>query len=218
VPAPRVPRLLQLAFPAGMFAMLDGSQRIADDLPDEWPERPLWLCAVDITRGRRVVLGRGSNSADTSLRRAVMASCAIPWLYPPVRIGRMTLVDGGAVSSTNLDVAATAGCDLVVAVVPMAYDTAEAPRGLGRLVRRIPARSLAVEVAGARRRGATVLLLRPSAAEVGLHGLDSMRPYGLDDVASAAYESTAKALETPRFQRALDAIRTATGRTTSAGW
>src|SRR3954471_4566336 len=69
VPAPRVPRLLQLAFPAGMFEMLDGRQRIAEDLPDAWPERPLWLSAVDITRGRRVVLGRGASAAETSLRR-----------------------------------------------------------------------------------------------------------------------------------------------------
>src|SRR5437879_13850176 len=92
-------------------------------------------------------------------------------------------------SSTNLDVAASAGCDLIIAAVPMAYDTAEAPRGLSRLVRRIPARSLATEVTGARRRGATVLLLRPSAAEVGLHGYDSMRPSGWGEVAAAADES-----------------------------
>src|SRR4051812_2868787 len=176
VPAPRVPRLLQAAFPAGMFAMLEGRRRFTQELPDEWPERPLWLCAVDITRGRRVVLGRGPKATDTSLRTAVLASCAIPWLYPPVRIGRMTLVDGGAVSTTNLDLAASAGCDLIVAVVPMAYDAAAGGpvRGVSRMVRRIPTRSLAGEVAEARRRGATVLLLRPSAAEVDLHGFDSM--------------------------------------------
>jgi hypothetical protein len=115
----------------------------------------------------------------------------------------MTLVDGGAHSTTNLDIAVSAGCRAIIGVVPMAYDTADAPSRCHQLVRRIPARMLGREVAAARRAGVEVLLLRPSADEVRLHGTNMMRTEGLDDVARAAYESTARTVATPRFQRVL---------------
>ena len=50
-----------------------------------------------------------------------------------------------------------AGCDRIIGVVPMAFDTVVPPGPLGQLVRRIPARMLSAEVAlatCARRRGA----------------------------------------------------------------
>jgi NTE family protein len=197
-----VPGPLRAAFPGGMFNMEEGRKRFAEELPDEWPAQPLWLCAVDITSGRRVVLGR-EGSPSTPLSTAVLASCAIPGVYQPVRVGRMTLVDGGAHSTTNLDLAGKAGCDLIIGVAPMAFDTVRAPDPVRQLVRRIPARMLSGEVAGARRHGATVLLLRPSAAELRVHGTNMMRRTGLDRVAHAAYESTAAALQTDRFKEAL---------------
>ena len=46
-------------------------------------------------------------------------------IYEPVKVGRMTLVDGGARSTTDLDLAAKAGCDLGIGVAPMAYDAAD---------------------------------------------------------------------------------------------
>jgi len=201
-PAPVVPGWLRRAFPGGLFDMTEGRRRFADDLPDTWPERPLWLCAVDITSGRRVVLG-APESPPADLRRAVMASCAIPGLYQPIRIGGRTLVDGGAHSSTNLDVVADGRFDLVVAVAPMAFDTERAPGRLAQLVRRVPARQLAAEVAAARRRGVTVLMIRPTGAEVRVHGVNLMRSTGWERLAVTAYDATARALETPRFRDAL---------------
>ena len=56
-------------------------------------------------------------------------------------------------------------------------------------------------MATARKQVADVLLLRPSAAEVGSHGLNMMRPSGLHNVAQAAYEATAEALTTDRFRQ-----------------
>src|SRR4051812_7262123 len=205
MPAPRLPRFLQSAFPAGLFAMREGRRRFAEELPEEWPEKPLWLCGVDIGSGRRVVLGR-RGSPHATLHEAVMASCAIPGLYTPVRIGKLTLVDGGAHSSTNLDLAARFGCRLIIGVAPMAFDTAAPPNPVSQLIRRVPARSLAGEVALARRRGASVLLFRPSAAELRLHGVDLMRSNGLEAVAAAAYQATAVRLDTPRFRSALSEL------------
>lgn len=201
VPAPAV---LGRLFPGGLFAMTEGRRRFAEELPSEWPERPLWLCAYDIDRGRRVVLGRPGRAPLATLPQAVTASCAIPGVYDPVRIGRLTLVDGGAWSTSNLDLAAKAGCELIVGVVPMAFDTSgPLPAALTQLVRRVPARMVVGEMADARRRGAEVLLLRPSARELRLHGRNLMRRSGWDAIARAAYEATARTLETDRFRSVL---------------
>ncbi|MDQ1397628.1 MAG: hypothetical protein QOG64_2887 [Acidimicrobiaceae bacterium] len=202
LPAPRIPSCLQSAFPAGLFAMDEGRRRFEAELPEEWPSRPLWLCAVDIASGRRVVLGR-RGSPPATLHEGVMSSCAIPGVYSPMRVGRLTLVDGGAHSSTNLDLAARFGCRLIIGVAPMAFDTAAPPDPVRQLIRRIPARALAGEVSLARRRGSSVLLLRPSAAELRRHGVDLMRPTGLDAVAQAAFDHASDTLVTPRFREAL---------------
>lgn len=197
-----LPAVLARLFPGGLFDMAEGRRRFDEELPVEWPEQPLWLTTVDIQTGRRIVLGR-PGAPTASLRQAVMASAAIPGFYRPVRIGKRVLVDGGAHSSSNLDLAVKDGCELIVGVVPMAFDTAALPARLMQLVRRWPARSLAAEVAMARRRGVEVLLLRPTAAEVRTHGFNMMRPDGLDRVARDAYEATARTLATDRFKAVL---------------
>lgn len=206
LPAPwlRVPAVLQRAFPGGVFEMSEGKRRFAEELPVGWPEKPLWLCTVDISSGRRVVLGRPGRAPLVSLQAAVAASCAIPGVYAPVRVGALTLVDGGVHSTTNLDLAAKARCGLIIGVAPMAYDTgASLPSPLRQVVRRVPARMLIDEMAVARRRGADVLLVRPSADELRLHGVNLMRTTGWDVVARAAYESAARQLETDRFRGVL---------------
>jgi NTE family protein len=204
-PSPRLPGVLQHVFPAGMFSMEEGRRRLREELPNAWPERSLWLCAIDINTGRRVVLGRPGSPA-ASLPEAVLASAAIPGVYRPVRIGDRTLVDGGVWSSSNLDLAGKAGLSLAIGVVPMAFDTADPPPALVQLTRRIPARALADEVVRTRACGTEVLLIRPSRAEVMLHGIDLMRPTGLARVAQAAYESAARSLESERFRAALGDI------------
>jgi NTE family protein len=198
-----MPASLRRRFPGGLFSMAEGERRFADELPDEWPDRPLWLCAVDISSGRRVVLGR-PGAPPVGLRRAVMASCAIPGVYKPVRLGTMTLVDGGAHSTTNLDLASRARCRLILAIAPMAYDPAAPPDRLRRLTRRVPTRALASEARAARRNGADVLLFRPTGSELALHGSNLMRTDDSSRIARAAYEVTARLLSTPRYRATLD--------------
>ncbi|HSS09938.1 MAG TPA: patatin-like phospholipase family protein [Acidimicrobiales bacterium] len=208
IPTPRLPMVIQRLFPAGMFSMEEGRRRLRSELPDEWPRRPLWLCAVDVSSGRRVVLGREDPHLRTGRVRlpdAVVASCAIPGVYRPVRVGQMTLIDGGVSSTSNLDLAVDGGCQLIIGVVPMAFDTSNPPDWVQQLLRRLPARALAREAADARPQGSSVLLFRPTRLDLRLHGLDLMRPDGLDQVAQAAYESAARLLDTERFTTALAA-------------
>jgi NTE family protein len=208
LPAPRPPGPLQRLFPGGLFSMADTRSILAEQLSPSWPDRPLWLCAVDIRSGRRVVLGRRSPP-PVSVVDAVMASCAIPGFYEPVRLGSLTLVDGGAHSTTNLDLAASAGCTFILGVAPMAFDTARPPDPIRQLARRIPSRSLAAEMTYARRRGARVRLIRPDREELGVHGIDLMRADGLDQVAVAAYESAARSFESDHYKGFFEAVAAA---------
>lgn len=205
LPITTVPGPLRRAFPGGLYSMRENRERLTSELGPAWPDRDLWLVCVDILSGRRIVLGR-EGAPECPLPDAVQASCAIPGIYKPVRVGNVTLVDGGAHSTTNLDLAATGPdpCELVICVAPMAFDTSERlPDPVQRLVRMFPARKLSGEVAAARRSGAEVLMVRPSVADLQVQGLNMMRPAGLELVARAAYESTARALSTDRFKSVL---------------
>lgn len=204
IPLPVMPARLQRLFPGGLFEMVEGRRRFEEELPAEWPSRPTWLCAVDIVSGRRMVLGR-RRPPSLTLPQAVMASCAIPGAYPPVRYGRRVLIDGGAHSTTNLDLAVHAGAKLVIGLVPMGYDPADPPDCAGRLLRRIPNGSLEAEVARADRAGTKVFVIAPSAAEVRLHGVRLMRSGHLLPVAEAAYESTLRRLRSGELDRLLEA-------------
>jgi len=203
-PALPIPGWLRRRFPGGLFAMTEGERRLPEELAPEWPAKALWLCTVDINTGRRIVLGR-EGAPEVSVAQAVMASCAIPGFYQPVKVGKYTLVDGGVHSSTNLDLAAKFGCDLIIGVAPMAYEPVDAPGALRQLVRLVPTRALSRETALARRRGAEVLLIRPTAAELAIHGANLMRPDAGEEIAKAAYEASARLLETDRFRQALAA-------------
>ena len=69
-----------------------------------WPERPLWVCAVDLDSGERIVFGR--DGVDAPIGVAVQASSSIPGFFRPVEHGGQRYVDGGVHSPTNADLLA----------------------------------------------------------------------------------------------------------------
>ena len=88
---------------------------IAWRLPSHaWPTVDLRVTTVDAETGELVVL---DASSGVSLVDAVMASCAVPGVWPPVPLLGRRLIDGGVRSATNLDLAA--GHDEVLVLVPM---------------------------------------------------------------------------------------------------
>jgi predicted acylesterase/phospholipase RssA len=56
---------------------------------------------------------------DVPISEAVSASGALPMIYKPVRIGDREYIDGGLVSTTNLDLAVEAGAKFIVVVNPL---------------------------------------------------------------------------------------------------
>lgn len=88
------------------------------------------VVATDIERGERVVITRGNAAL------AAMASAALPMVFPPVRMGRWLLVDGGFVELVPVLAARELGADIVVAV-DVGVEQAPTPvrNGLEALVR-----------------------------------------------------------------------------------
>jgi NTE family protein len=78
----------------------------------------LYLTATDLDTCERVVFGVDS-AEDVPISTAVRASGALPMVYAPVRIGDRELIDGGMVSTTNLDIAVEAGAKLIVVINPI---------------------------------------------------------------------------------------------------
>jgi len=94
--------------------------------------RELYLTATDLDTCERIVFGQdGCN--DVPISTAVRASGALPMVYAPVKVGDRELVDGGLVSTTNLDIAVEAGAKLIVVInpiVPFVNDFSETVRTL----------------------------------------------------------------------------------------
>jgi len=82
---------------------------------------PIHVVATDVLDGGTVRLSAGP-AAD-----AVLASCAIPAAFPPVRIGERRLMDGGVASNTPISVAVELGAERVI-VLPTGFAcTLESP-------------------------------------------------------------------------------------------
>jgi NTE family protein len=78
----------------------------------------LYLASTDLDTCERIVFG-AEGWDDVPISTAVSASTALPMIYKPVRIKDRELVDGGILSTTNLDIAVEAGAKFIVVVNPL---------------------------------------------------------------------------------------------------
>ena len=78
----------------------------------------LYLAATDLDTCERIVFG-AEGWDDVPISTAVSASRALPMLYKPVKIKDRELIDGGILSTTNLDIAVEAGAKFIVVVNPL---------------------------------------------------------------------------------------------------
>jgi NTE family protein len=161
-------------------ASMAGLERL---LPS-WPEEPLWIAAVRRSDGRRVVFGRDQQADIT---QAVAASCAIPGLFRPVRIGDHDFVDGAAHSPTNADLLVGASVDLAIILSPMSRQGGNLPRSPADLARLALARQLAHERRQLERAGIKVAVFAPDEATVNAIGVNALDRRRTPRVLTAAY-------------------------------
>jgi NTE family protein len=80
--------------------------------------RPLYVTGVDIDTAERLVFGE-DELAEVHICSAVAASCAIPIVFQPIRIGDRDVVDGAVAGAPPIDVAAERGVRHIVYVNPL---------------------------------------------------------------------------------------------------
>jgi NTE family protein len=78
----------------------------------------LLITATDLDTCERIVFGEGEWD-NVPISRAVAASGALPIVYEPYQLRGRQLIDGGIISTTNVDVAVEAGAKFIVVVNPL---------------------------------------------------------------------------------------------------
>ena len=204
--AVRAGSLAAAVMPAGQAA----SDHIAEPLQalfgDRWPAEPLWIVAVQLDTGRRVVFGRAGEPSAT-VAEATQASCAIPAYFEPPTIGGTRYVDGGVHSTTNADVVASEQPDLVLISAPMSAARGAVRIGPTMPMRQVARLSLAREVGALRRRGIPVIAFQPSAADIAAMGTDSLDPTVMPAVARQVHATTSARLARADVRDRLSALR-----------
>jgi NTE family protein len=159
----------------------------------EWPQAPLWICAVRLGDGERVVFGRDQHP-PLDPGTAVAASSAIPGVFAPVGLDGERYVDGGVHSTTNADLCAGLEFDAIVVIAPMG-GTEPWSAGQSAPLRSFVHAVVGREVAALRRDGTKVVVIEPSPEVVTAAGHDALDPKRLLPVAEAARTTVARQLE-----------------------
>ncbi|HEX8121192.1 MAG TPA: patatin-like phospholipase family protein [Solirubrobacteraceae bacterium] len=145
----------------------------------------LRVCTVDRGNGRRVVFGApGAPAAEVA--DAVAASCSIPAVFRPVRIGARTYVDGGVWSLTNLD-AAPAGRGSEILCLHPSGSLGGAVSSPWGAVRAAAAAAAELEALSLRAKGAHARIVGPDRDAADLMGTNLMDPGPAVRVHAAGY-------------------------------
>jgi NTE family protein len=123
--------------------------------------KPVFVTAVDLDTAERVVFGPGYHE-DTPISEAVAASCCVPGLFRPIRIGGRYYIDGEVARTLSADVAVEAGANVVIIsniyrpVRQLDDERSIARRGIQRVMRQ----SLSIMLTEKERRGVELLSQR----------------------------------------------------------
>jgi NTE family protein len=139
----------------------------------------LRIAVVDRASGRRVMLG-APDAPHAYVSQAVLASCAIPWVFAPVEIAGREYVDGGVWSPTNLDAAPAGRGARVLCLIPLAGSNLPGARRANTAV-------AAAEALAIRARGAEVTTIAPDEESARAFGPSLMDARRRDAVAAAGY-------------------------------
>lgn len=197
----RLGLLATALLPAGTVPTDIISAGMAPLFPERWPTEPLWLVAVRLSTGDRVVFGTPS-APPAQVADAVAASCAIPGFFEPVVIEGRRYVDGGAHSPTNADLVAGLGLDVVVVSSPMSRAGRTMSARISP-VRQWARRELDREQRRVTRSGEVVVAFQPTGADLAVMGFNAMDMGRRAAVARQAQESTHRWLDDPRNAEAV---------------
>lgn len=165
----------------------------------------LYVVATNLNSGETVSFG-GPGRRNVPISRALLASSALPGLYPPVEIGGQRYVDGALIRTMHASLALEDGCNLVICVNPIVPFRASQRRGgrtvdlvneglpamLSQTFRALVHSRMLVGMAGYRARypRADTLLLEPDRDDHRLFFANVFRYSGRLGLANHAYQRT----------------------------
>jgi NTE family protein len=121
---------------SGLFSLDRLERYLAKHLPiNDFRQLPnrVFVTAVDIDTSRRVVFGPGYEES-VPISQAVAASCAVPGIFRPYRIGKRYFLDGEVARTLSADLAVAAGANVVI--ISNIYRPEELPEGRLPIARR----------------------------------------------------------------------------------
>jgi NTE family protein len=174
---------------------------------ERWPAAPLWICALRLSDGARVVFGR-DPAPEPDVGTAVEASSAIPGFFAPVVIDGERYVDGGTHSPTNADLVARIGLDLVIVLSPMSARTEALVFNLRAAARGLHRSTLHRELS-AFGSGTAVLCFEPTSVDTQVMGINAMDAKRMVPVIAQARRSAAAHLESDGSRDAIEMLKAA---------
>ncbi len=166
--------------------------RTVRQTPLEKLKIPFRAVATNVQTGEETVFATGNTG------KAVRASCSIPGVFQPVRIGEKAYVDGGVVSPVAVDAARKAGADVVIAVDISAGVGGSVPQGiLDTILRSIDI--MYAKIAMAQLKGADIVI-RPQVGQIGSSDFDRRNEAILEGEKAAT-------LALPQIRQLLDPLR-----------
>ena len=116
-------RIVSFSAPPGYQSWWERSGMVGNRAFDKM-KKPFAAVSTQLETGQRTVFVNGN------IGQAVRASCSIPGVFEPVKIGRFYYVDGGVVSPVPVDAARQLGADFVIAVDISTRITGKTPENL----------------------------------------------------------------------------------------
>ncbi len=108
---------------AGLFKGERLRRYISGLLTNRRPVMPFYVVSTDLLSGNPVVFSNNERSIKalqaypiTDLARSVLASCALPGIFQPVRLGSWLLVDGAIRHYAPVHVLRQAGCQHIIVI------------------------------------------------------------------------------------------------------
>lgn len=182
-PAAAAARAVALRAAPRTTRSMPGLARLVDGAGARFDGR-LRIVAVDRRSGRRVVFG-APDAPRTAVGQAVLASCSVPWIFAPVKIGGREYVDGGVWSPTNLDATPARRGTEVLCLNPTA--SLPSSRSAFGALRAFSRSAAMTETLALRARGATVRTIAPDARAAEIMGVNLMNRSRADEVLAAGY-------------------------------
>ena len=168
-------RFVSALLPPGEVCLKPQIEALRPVFGDAWPERALWITALCLHTGERLVFG-SEDGPDGCVATAVAASGAVPSVCAPVEAGGRECIDGGLASPTHLDLLEGQGPSTVIVSSPLSM-IGPMRLLLGREVRRL------------RAAGKRVIVVEPEGAAKEVMGTDPMDSRRAPAVAKVAHRT-----------------------------